>query len=261
MRQRAFFAGWVASMRGSGAKLRAAALLAAACAVRAAAAPGLAPLVSPTEPMASAPNAPWAYAGLPQQKPPATRYTVAELEGRRVLRVEADGSYGNLVHPLPGAAAGVLSWRWRVDTPLRAANLRTRQGDDAALKVCALFNLPRAQVPFVERQLLRLAEARMSEALPTATLCYVWDPSWPKGTVVLNAYTRRVRFITLGTTPGRWEAERRELATDFLRAFGDEARTVPPLLAIAVGADADNTAGHSLGWVDALQHEPPLNRP
>ena len=106
-----------------------------------------------------------------------------------------------------------------------------------------------------------VAEARMSEALPTATLCYVWDPSWPKGTVVLNAYTRRVRFITLGTTPGRWEAERRELATDFLRAFGDEARTVPPLLAIAVGADADNTAGHSLGWVDALQHEPPLNRP
>lgn len=212
----------------------------------------LAPLAGPT---GDTPAPPWVYAGLPQQKPPATRYTVEALEGTRVLRLEADRSYGNLLHPMAGASAGVLSWRWRVQAPLPGVNLRTKEGDDAAAKVCAMFDLPRTQVPFIERQLLRLAESRVGEPLPNATLCYVWDPSWPTGSVVPNAYTRRVRFITLGGTPGTWQIERRNLGADFLRAFGDEARAVPPLRAIAVGADADNTGGRSLAWIDALQHE------
>lgn len=202
------------------------------------------------------PAAPWAYAGLPAQKPPPTRYRMRELDGRRVLQVEADRSYGNLVHPLAGAAAGMLSWRWRVDQPLPAADLRTKQGDDAALKVCAMFDLPRERVPFVERQLLRLAESRVGGALPNATLCYVWDPTWPRGSVVPNAYTRRVRFVTLDGARGAWQSERHDLEADFLRAFGDESRTVPALTAIAIGADADNTGARSVGWIDAVRLEP-----
>jgi hypothetical protein len=139
---------------------------------------------------------------------------------------------------------------------LPGVDLRTKQGDDAALKVCAMFDLPRERVPFVERQLLRLAEAKLGEPLPTATLCYVWDPSLPADSVVPNAYTKRLRFITLGGAEKTWLAVRRDLAADFLRAFGDESRSVPVLRAIAVGADADNTGGHSLGWLDALQLEP-----
>ena len=39
----------------------------------------------------------------------------------------------------------------------------------------------------------------------------------------------------------------------FLAAFGNETDTVPPLLAIVTGADADNTGGTSLGFVNRLQ--------
>lgn len=236
---------------------RAAVSVAAAIFTHAAvAAQPLAPL-SPLVPTSGeSPAPPWAYAGLPAQKPPPTRYRVRVLDGQRVLQVEAERSYGNLVHPLANQAAGVLSWRWRIDAPLPAANLRTKDGDDAALKVCALFDLPRERVPFVERQLVRLAESRFGEPLPNATLCYVWDPSWPRGSVVPNAYTQRVRFITLDGAAGAWQAERHDLAADFLRAFGDESKTVPPLRAVLVGADADNTGGRSLGWIDALRLEP-----
>jgi hypothetical protein len=241
-------------MRGSARSAGlAAAALAATVAAPAAAAEVLAPFAAPA---GETPAPPWAYAGLPAQKPPATRYRVRELDGRRVLQVEAERSYGNLVHPLAGVPAGVLGWRWRIDRPLPGVDLRTKTGDDAALKVCAMFDLPRERVPFVERQLLRLAESRTGEALPTATLCYVWDPAWPRGSVLPNAYTRRVRFVTLDGAPGAWHAERHDLAADFLRAFGDEAREVPPLRAVAVGADADNTGGHGLGWLDALRLEP-----
>lgn len=200
------------------------------------------------------PAPPWTFAGLPKQALPATSYAIVVLEGARVLRVEAQQSYGNLLHRLPtGMRATVLTWRWRVDKALVGAELRQRSGDDAALKVCAMFDLPLAQVPFMERQLLHLAQATGVDALPTATLCYVADARLPAGTLVENPYTRRVRSIVIAGPLGRWTGERRDLAADFRRAFGDEAKSAPALVAVAVGADADNTGSHSLAYVDALQ--------
>jgi len=213
----------------------------------------LAPLVGAA---GAAPPAPWAFAGLPGQRFPPTRFQLDAVDGDTVLRIEAVGAYGNLVHPLAAVPAGELAWRWRVDRRLPAADLRSKQGDDTSLKVCAMFDLPRARVPFIERQLLRLAESRVGQPLPNATLCYVWDPAWPRDTVLPNVYTRRVRYITLGAAEPGWQRERRALAADFLRAFGDESPTVPALTAIAVGADSDNTGGHSLGWVGDLRLDP-----
>jgi hypothetical protein len=213
------------------------------------------PLAPWAAPAGETPAPPWTYTGLPAQKPPPTSFRIRELDSRRVLQVVADRSYGNLVHAVPNLRASVLSWRWRVDEPLPLTNLRTKEGDDAALKVCALFDMPRDRVPFIERQLLRFAESRFGEPLPNATLCYVWDPSLPRGQVIPNAYTQRVRYITLNGAAGAWHAERHDLARDFLRAFGDESQEVPLLRAILVGADADNTGGRSVGWVDALRLE------
>lgn len=202
------------------------------------------------------PQAPWVFVGLPGQTLPVTRFVLERQDVGTVLRVQTAASYGNLVHALKSVPAGWLSWRWRVDQALASPDLRSREGDDVALKVCALFDMPRSAVPFVERQLLRLAESRSGESLPTATVCYAWDPSWPEGTVVPNAYSRRVRYITLGTTDRSWQAVRRDLAADFVRAFGHETTTVPRLLAIALGADADNTRGESLGFIADLEFTP-----
>lgn len=205
----------------------------------------------------SEPAAPWRFKGLPQQAKAATRFAIVELDQQRVLRVQADDAYGNLVHEMADARAGTLAWRWRVDRPPRGADLRRKTGDDIALKVCALFDMPMAQVPFLERQLLRIASARSGEKLPSATLCYIWDAQLPEGTLLHNAYTHRVRYIS--AAPGmlqRWSEARHDLAADFLRAFGDESREVPPLVAVLVGADSDNTGSHSLGYVSDLRFIP-----
>jgi len=203
------------------------------------------------------PPAPWHVVGLPHQRKPFTRFTVAELDGVRALRIDADHAYGHLVHPLPHVGAGLLSWRWRVDETIAGADLRRRAGDDAALKVCALFALPDAAVPFLERQLLRLVEAGAGEHLPAATLCYVWDHSdLPDGTLLHNAFTHRIRFIVVHGTPRHWASEQHDLAADFRRAFGDEAKTVPALEGIAIGADSDNTGSHSVAWLDGLHLQP-----
>jgi len=250
----------------------------------------------------------WVSAPLPAQKLPPTRFDLREVDGRPAWRVESPASYGNLVHAVPGAGtqARTIAWRWRLDRAIERADLLTKAGDDAALKVCLLFDMPAERVPFVERQLLRVARAASGQALPAATLCYVWAPllaaapgtsagaaggAWtgpgagpdkgagagpvtgagigaaagaagaagPAPRALPNAHTRRMRWMVLrgAESPlGAWQVEQRDLRADFLRAFGDETATVPPLVAVLVGADADNTGGHGLGWLQDMTLRP-----
>lgn len=201
----------------------------------------------------AAPPAPWHVVGLPQQSKPFTRFSVVDLDGRRALRVEADKSYGNLVHPLAALDGALrLSWRWRLETPLPSSDLREKGGDDTGVKVCVFFDQPLEQIPFAERQILRVARGRSSEPVPAATVCYVWDTALAPGTTLDNAFTRRMRYIVLQSGSSKlnqWVAERRDVAADFKRVFGAESPTVPPVIGIAVGADADNTASRSVAYV------------
>lgn len=193
----------------------------------------------------------WREAKLPQQKFPPTRYAIETVDGRPALRMDADGSYGNLVHELRTEAQGLtLSWRWRVDRFAEEADLRRKEGDDNAAKVCVFFDLSLERVPFVERQLLRLARSKTGENLPAATVCYVWDRQVAAGSAVPNPYSRRMRYLVLRSAEtGRWHEEKRDVAADFLKLFGDESSSVPAVIGIAVGADADNTKGRSLAFV------------
>lgn len=216
------------------------------------------PTLAPwSQPGSDRPAAPWRISGLPGTHKPVTEFSLVTLDGQRVLRVAAQASYGLLLHELPGLShEHWLSWRWRLDEANPTADLRQRAADDSPIKVCASFQLPLTAVPFVERQVLRLARLRAQEDLPAATVCYVWDAHLPAGTVLDNAFSRRLRYIVLHGPEAplhTWQTERRDLHADFLRLFGDESRTVPPLRAVAVGADADNTQGHSLAHVDALR--------
>jgi len=121
--------------------------------------------------------------------------------------------------------------------------------------VCALFDMPTDKLGFIDRNLLKLARSVSGEHLPAATLCYVWDQKLAVGTELPNAFTRRMHYLVLNSadTPVQsWVSHVRDLHADFLHSFGQESSTVPPLLAIVVGADADNTAESSLAYVGDL---------
>lgn len=204
------------------------------------------------------PAPPWRVTLLPRQKRPVTRFDVVTLDGARVLRLRADRSYGTLVQAFDPArsAASHLRWAWRVDEA-PAADLRTREGDDVAIKVCALYDWPRSRLSIGERAKLATASALTGETLPTATVCYVWDAGLRRETLLANAYTARVRMIAAGGGElGRWHDVDRDLGADFRRAFADEWRegdALPPLLAIVVGADTDNTLGKGLAYLRAIE--------
>jgi hypothetical protein len=196
---------------------------------------------------------PWRFTTLPNKSP--TRFEVVSQDGKHVLKVEADQSYGNLVHStqLPLNDTTTLAWRWRVDEFVQGADLRTRAGDDGIAKLCVFFDFPTDRLSVGERTRLALARRTTGEAVPSEALCYVWDNKEAQGTELNNAFTKRMRMIVLESGPapgsGVWRAERRNLLADYRRAFGDEAgSTLPDVVAVAVSADADNTHGHGISY-------------
>ena len=144
--------------------------------------------------------APWRSVGLPGSSKPLTRFDLVPVDGLTVLRVLADHSYANLVHDLPDVVlprGTQLRWRWRLEQALPDADLRHRETDDTALKVCLLFNAPAENLGALEQSLLGVARALSGENLPAATLCYVWDTTLPVGTVLNNVFTARIRMMVV----------------------------------------------------------------
>lgn len=176
-----------------------------------------------------------------------------QWQGEKVLSVATDRSYGMLQHRfLQPSTAGSLQWRWRLEKAMPQAHLERKDGDDAPLKVCALFDMPLEALALIERTKLRIARAASGTVLPAATICYVWDAHLAPGTRLPNVYSPRVRYWVLDSGDAQlhqWVNHSRNLAADFLALFGDETQVVPPLLAIALGADSDNTGSSSLGLI------------
>lgn len=218
-------------------------------------------------------NNAWRFVGFPSQhKPlPPTLFEAGMVGGTPAVKVSTDSSYGTLVRDGLTLNGGRLQWRWRLDQPLSGGqhppDLRSKDGDDAALKVCVMFEHALAQVPFLERTTLRLARAISGEALPAATVCYVWDTAGSTPAEGANPYTRRVRYIVLqgqATPQGQWFNESRDIAQDFIHLFHDElpqgkatpAAQAPRVHTVLIGADSDNTGSRSQGWVASLSWHP-----
>lgn len=234
----------------------AAAAVAPAAALLLAATPAPAALTAFSSAAAGEVPAPWRVVALPKL-PKHTRYDIVAVDGQYVLRVVADGSYANLLHPLAGERPQRLSWRWRVVQPIEKSDLTRKSGDDVPARVCVLFDLPLERLRLADRLKVELGRALFDREVPAASICYVWDRKLAPGTWLANAYTDRVQMLVLRRGGyGAWAEESRDLAADFARAFPHEARDgIPPLSAIGVSADGDNTGGASLAYFGDLRLE------
>lgn len=207
----------------------------------------------------STPPAPWQYVALPERyAKPLTLIDIQPLDGKKTLRLRTDKSWGTVAHPWTGAAK-TIEFQWRLDKPLLQASFKGKSTEDAALKVCASFDMPADRIPAGERALFQLAQLVSREKLPTSTLCYVWANAEELGSIHASPTTARVRYMVLDSAASplkAWKSHKRNLSEDFLKSFGTETPTVPALTAIIVGADSDNTQDTSLGHVADIVIQP-----
>ncbi|WP_374692221.1 DUF3047 domain-containing protein [Accumulibacter sp.] len=184
----------------------------------------------------------WTIEHLNPRVPP-TEYRQRLWDGVAAVEATAVKSMALLVRQLTVEleSTPVLCWRWRIDAPLLTADLGSKAGDDYAARVYLSFSVPPAALDLATRSKLAIARGLWGASVPDAAINYVWDNKHPVGTLRANAYTERARILVLesgAAHAGRWVSERRDVADDFRRAFGDlPAR----LTGLAIASDTDNT--------------------
>lgn len=170
------------------------------------------------------------------------RFELRMWDDAHALQVSSQASMSLLARPvsIDLADTPVLCWRWRIDAPLKGADIATRAGDDYAARLYVSFAIPDEEKGFGLRTRLALGRAIWGADLPDAAINYVWDNRSPVGTEQANAYTDRAMMVVLrsgATQAGRWVSERRDIAADVTRLFSPRAAAVQ----LAVTADTDNT--------------------
>ena len=200
-------------------------------------APG-APLPSPWQPLV--------FKNIPSQ----TRYDLVSRDGVTVLEARAENAASGVARTLDidPKKHPILRWRWKVANLIEKSDPTRKSGDDYPARLYITFRQDPSRGGALDRAWSALGRALYGVEPPFAGINYIWERALPKGTVVPNAHTDRVRMIVLESGPdqvGRWVAEERNVYEDYRRAFGAE----PPLISgIALMTDSDNTGASATAW-------------
>lgn len=200
-------------------------------------------------PLGPGPVAGWQHQTLPKVER-TNLFEIARDGDRRALRVMSSSAASTWLTKVQGdhASRAALQWQWKVSKALTGSDLRSKQGDDYAARLYVLFDLPADRLTLGDRLRMQAARTLAGVEVPAAALCYVWGSDQAAGTTGWNPYTDRVRMIVVDSgdaQAGRWRTITRDLRRDWTEAFGG---TVPPIGAIAVGADTDNTRDSVEAW-------------
>ena len=174
---------------------------------------------------------------------PLTEYRLVQDNGRAALQATADQSASGLVRRIriDPQRHPVLEWRWQVANLIPQADVTRAATDDAVARLIVSFHGDPQRLDFHDRAQLRLANAVSGQALPFATLMYIWSSAQPVGSVIEHPRTDRIRMIVVASgagNVGKWREYRRNVIEDYKRAFGDEPWDI---VAVGVMTDSDNT--------------------
>jgi Protein of unknown function (DUF3047) len=181
----------------------------------------------------------WKPAGMGPQKDRGKAQAAQDPGGNHFLRISTDGSFYSIGinTPFNPVQFPIVSWRWRVASLPKNADIAKKSGDDAAAR---LF------VTFSDRNLLHPFHRR--------ALVYVWDSRHPVGSIIANPYAPDTeKAIVLESGPsrvGQWVPERVNLLSDYRKAFGGNP---PEVKGIVCATDSDQTHSPTVADFDDLQ--------
>ena len=172
-----------------------------------------------------------------------TQYKLVNEAGRTVVKASADASASGLVHDLKldPKTYPLLSWRWKVEALIPKADNTKKHAEDSPVRVVVSFAGDLDRIPFDDRIFFDNVRMLTGQQLPYATLMYIWENRVPRGTVIPNLHTSRIRMIVAESgreKVGLWQDVTRNIVEDFRRAFGEEPGRIT---SIGIMTDTDNT--------------------
>jgi hypothetical protein len=186
-----------------------------------------------------------------------TVYTLAQEDGRTVVRGVADKSASLYVAPIKQAMGlpPILSWRWKTDALVPGADNRDKKREDAPLRVIVAFDGDQSALPEAEQQRFKRAKKLFGRDLPYAVLMYILSEQVPVESVIPSAHTSQVKMLVVASGEGglgSWQSIRRNIAKDYRLVYGAEPGR---MLGVAVMTDTDNTGTKAVGWYDDIRFE------
>ena len=142
----------------------------------------------------------------------------------------------------------ILEWRWKIESLIEKGDVTSKSGDDFPARIYVAFDVSPSTLSFFERVVYEALRLWYGEAPPLGAINYIWEKRTPVGTIVPNAFTKRVQMIVVESGPekvGKWVDERRDLAADYRKAFGEEP---PKVKGVAVMTDTDGTEEAAVAW-------------
>ena len=163
-----------------------------------------------------------------------TRYEIRHDPdgGGRVLAARSAGAASALYHEreIDLVATPLLSWRWRVESPLPIADEQVKGGDDFAARVYAV------------------SEGFGLLGLPLV-VTYVWANA-PVGSAWPNPFTARAVMVVVDSGPGGvWRHHERNVRKDFRLYHGKDVKRLD---GIAIMTDTDNSGTEGRAWYGDL---------
>lgn len=166
---------------------------------------------------------------------PSYDFTIDENDGHRVLHLRSRDEGSTISKDIKGKVnlkeTPILEWTWKAVVLPKGGDSRKKDTDDQGAQVY-------------------VAWPRFPESVRSRIIGYVWDTTAPVGTVVKSEKTGTVTYIVLrsGTAElGKWITERRNVAEDFKRIYGEQPDN-PGAISIAIDSnDTHSTAESFVG--------------
>ncbi|MDF1593118.1 MAG: DUF3047 domain-containing protein [Desulfobacterales bacterium] len=175
--------------------------------------------------------------------PRHTRYTLVMEAGQKVVKANSEASSSGLIRKIriDPRAYPLIEWRWKVLNIYQKGDVTTKAGDDYPARLYITFESDPASMDLFEKLKYETARLLYGEYPPGGAITYIWESKTPKGSVVPNPYTDRVKMIVVESGDSllhQWIQEERNVYEDYKSAFGQE----PPMISgVAIMSDSDNT--------------------
>jgi hypothetical protein len=168
---------------------------------------------------------------------PAYDMTVVDVDGRRALHLVSKNEGSTITKDIKGRIdlkqTPIIEWSWKAVTLPAKADSRHKETDDQAAQ-------------------LYVAWPRFPEAVRSRIIGYVWDTTAPVGTIVKSEKTATITYVIVRSGKdnlGEWLTERRNVAEDFRKIYGETPESPG---GVSIGIDSNDTRSSAESYVGPI---------